>query len=169
MDSNGQLVDDFGTWPVRNYNYNMMVDVQQGTDSPWFDYAQYSNYYCLLIGTWKQEAAFFGLTDDGHFVAYTLADYDWMHFYTSPVGLLYGHLVVSYDGTVTPWFRKFIAGNNMVRTDDFDLTSNLEQMRVQYVIHNLQWDSAVEEYWRDFSKSYILTCRVHARKCGKGD
>lgn len=132
----------FGQLPESKPAFNMTYDPTQ-----WNQYPQYNQYLSLLVNTWRQEYVFFGLDDNGYFVAYTPSAYNYMHFYTSPVGLLYGHLIVEYQGTVTPFFRRFVEGNKMIPANGYDLMDNMEQMRVQYALHNLQWNQETYDYW----------------------
>lgn len=139
--------NEFGVTPQRNHNFNLSVDMDGIPGSPFFGFGQYSDYYSLLLATWRDECVFFGLNEDGYFVAYTPTWYTWMKFYTFKVGLMYGHPVISYYGTVTPWFKRFIQANHLVLDAGFDLLKNTELMRLQYTIHNLKWDADVEQYW----------------------
>lgn len=139
--------NEFGVTPQRNYAFNRSTDQIGIPGTPFFGFGQYSDYYCLLMDTWREECVFFGLNEDGYLVAYTPTWYTWMQFYTFKVGLMYGHPVISYYGTLTPWFKRFIQTNHLILDEGFNLLKNTELMRMQYAIHNLEWNADVEQYW----------------------
>lgn len=137
----------FGVAPSLNHHFNLSTDFETADDTPFFEFGQYHDYYCLLLETWRFECVFFGLNEDGRLVAYVPTWYSWMQFWTFPVGLMYGHPVIQYYGTVTPWFKRFIRTNHLVLDDGYDLASNIDLMRLQYEIHDLTWDKDVQQYW----------------------
>lgn len=147
--------EEFGVRPQRNHNFNLLTSPITAENTPWLEFGQYADYYCLLMATWRQECCFFGINDDGYWCAYMPDNYNWMSWYTFPVGLMYGHPVIRYYGTITPWFKRFIRTNKLVLDEGYDLARNTELMRMQYAIHNLEWTADTENYWRVlFAKLY---------------